>query len=236
MRFQTVFFPAVLLLTGSVLLGEVYLLGPKTGRKTGRKGFPESSFNELFERKKLMTERAVFNGYATYVEVSLIRRTLEDLLRELAIRYPDLKFRLTAAGAVGKIPRGKSSERILLVGQEDRVTVFTMELPEPAPGCRTWPPELPLPDGADPTEVIHIPGQKCLYGSFSGAAPGALPRTAGELRARGFMPVTGEAASSGGTGELFFNPKTRKLATLSIAADGTGTIILTAPDKVPENR
>ena len=209
-------------------LGEVYLEGPKWGPRAKGQRFPVRPFRELVDQKLLMTEPVVCNGVRTDMRVSLIHRTLEDLLRELRERYPDLKFNLRRGGVLFAIKLNERyRERVLLVGTNDRVTVFTMRLPEPPPAVPAWPRELVLPDGAEPDEVISFPGRGSIYGSFSGADPGALNRAAAALAARGYVSVTRESESSTGKGELFLNAAKQEMVTLSIGPDGTGTIFLT---------
>ena len=155
-------FPLAVLLLCAVSVtasGEVYLLGPKTGPRAKGQGVPTRAFRELVDAKDLMTEPVVCNGVRTEMKVSLILRPLAELLNELRVRYPDLKFNVRRGGVLFSIKLGpRWRERILLIGPSDRVTVFSMRLPEPMPKLPAWPCELPpLPDGAEAEEIIAFP-------------------------------------------------------------------------------
>jgi len=217
---------AALLLTGSLLTAEVFWPGPGRGPRDSRSGkLPQHSFRTLLDQKSLLTEPVVYNGSRTEMHVSLLHQSLESVLAELRSRYPGLKLHVSPAGVRFCIRRGKYQEKVLLIGEGGRVTAFVMELPEPLPKCPEWPAELPLPAGAEPEEVIRLSRRGTWYGAFRNAAPHALAGTAEQASGMGFVPVTGEAARSRGTGELFTNAATGELMTVSIAADGTGTVI-----------
>ena len=217
---------------GTALVGEVYLEGPKIGPRAKGSGVPDRPFRELVDQRELMTEPVICNGFRTEMRVSLIRRPMAELLRELRTRYPDLGIKLRRGGALLAIKLGgRWCERVLLVGTGDRVTVFAMRLPDPPPKVPAWPTELVLPDGAEPDEVVAFPARGSVYGSFSGADPGALNRAAAALAAQGYMPVTREAHETTGRGELFLNAAKQRIVTLSIASDGTGTIMLSPLDR-----
>ncbi len=210
-------------------LGEVYLKGPKIGPRAKGSAVPARAFRELFEAKSLMSEPVVCNGVRTEMQVSLILRPLEELLAELRARYPDLQFNLRRGGVLFSIRLGaRWRERVLLVGGDNRVTVFTMRLPDPMPKLPAWPRTLPaLPDDAEADEIIEFSKSGGVYGSFSGAGPGALSRMTADLAARGYAPVTREALSAHGKGELFLNAAKQQMITISIGPDGTGTMYFT---------
>ena len=219
---------SVLLLAAAELTAEVYLKGPRIGRMPKGQGIPGRSFLELADQKLLMTEKVVCNGVATEVKVSLIAGELAELLRELKLRYPDLKLDVRRSGVRFSIPLGKSyRERVLLVGAEGRITVFTMRLPEPMPSRPEWPSSLPLPPGAEVDEVIQFSRRGSVYAAFSGAEPGALSRVGTALAGNGFTPVTQESQTAAGTGELFMNAEKKQMLLLTIGQDGAGTMYLT---------
>ena len=234
---MTKFFLSAILIGGiwAAATGEVYLEGPRRSARPRGKAVPERAFRELVDAKDLMTEPVVCNGVRTELKTSLIRRPLAELLDELRSRYPDIKFTVRRGGVLFSIRLGdRRRERVLLVGTGDRVTCFAMLLPDPMPKLPAWPRELPpLPDGAAPDEIIEFPGNGGVYGSFSGAGPGALSRTAAALAADGYAPVTREAHSPIGRGELFLNAARQRMVTLSIGPDGTGTMYL-APLSSPK--
>jgi hypothetical protein len=218
---------AVFFLAAAELTAEVYLKGPRIERRPKGQGIPDRSFQDLVEQKNLMTEKVICNGVATEVNISLISGNLAELLRELKIRYPDLKMDIRRSGVRFSIPLGKKyQERVLLVGAEGRVTVFTMRLPVPMPSRPEWPSSLPLPPGAEVDEVIRFSRRGSIYAAFNGAEPGALNRVSSTLASYGFMPVTQESATANGTGELFMNAGKKQMLLLSIGEDGTGTMYL----------
>lgn len=217
----------ILLAMAGELRAEVYLKGPRINRHTGGKGVPVQSFSELVDQRKLMTEKVICNGVRTEIHISLIMQNLAELLRELKLRYPDLKMNIRTGGVRFSIPLGKYyREQVLLVGGEGRVTVFTMRLPVKMPSRPEWPADLPLPPGAEVDEVVQFSRRGSIYAAFSSAEPGALNRVSTTLAAGGFVPVTREAERTNGSGELFLNAGKRQMLLLSIGKDGTGTVYL----------
>ena len=174
-----------------------------------------------------MNDKVICNCAATEVKISIITGNLAELLRELKIRYPDLKMDIRRSGVRFSITLGKKyQERVLLVGAEGRITVFTMRLPVPMPSRPEWPSSLPLPPGAEVGEVIQFSRRGSIYAAFNGAEPGALNRMSATLSSLGFSSVTQESETANGTGELFLNAEKKQMLLLSIGEDGTGTMYL----------
>ncbi len=219
------FLMALLLAGGMTLSAKVYLPGPGRNPENGETRRLQS-FRDFPGQLELMTEPARFNGVLTELRVSLIKRSLEDVLRELREYDPLLKLTLRPGTVTFSIGRGKRQERVLLTGNSGSVTVFSMELPDPLPPCREWPDALPLPRGAEALETVELLNRGSAYGSFRNAAPGSLTALAGSLVQQGYIAVTAESASERGRGELFLDAKRRRILAVSIAEDGTGTLLL----------
>ena len=217
----------VMLFCAVPLHAEVYLKGPHIGTGGKGRGMPDRPFADLVNQKDLMQEKVVCNGVSTEVKISLISGSLVELLRELRMRYPDLKMKVDSSGVRFAIPLGKKyRELVLLVEADGRITAFAMRLPVPMKSRPEWPQGLPQPPGATLDEVIQFSSRGSVYAAFSGAEPGALSRMEMSLAGYGFSSVTQEAVQSGGRGDLFMNAEKKQMLHLAIGEDGTGTLFL----------
>lgn len=215
----------LLLLFANTLMAEVYWLTPRGGF-----GKPEGTrLAELADSKHLMTEPIIFNGVKSEINVSVIQRSLADLLIELKANYPDLQIKLGSDGVLLKLPALKGQrERILLVGSEilSNVTVFSMLLPEELPPPPPWPEELPVPPNATAEEMIYFENSKVWYGAFTDPAKTSesYESVKASLLQSGFLPLPGQADSNG---ETFMNSDKKVMVYISTDGEGNNVVIYT---------
>ena len=221
-------FAVWLILTAALpLAAKVYW--PGTGRG-GASGSPRRSFAEESGARHQMTEPVIFNGVSAEVHVYRLPRNLTQFLEELHRRYPELVIRKNAGGMLLHWPGAKNwRERVLLVAVpgSDVITAFAIRLPEKMPPMPPWPAEMPPISGAELQEVMVFPERHSVVVNFSGAANREIALQQGNtwLLSRGFVPVTGEALSPGGSGEIYRNSKTGELFLFTVSADGHGTMM-----------
>lgn len=201
---------ALLVMAAAVnVSAEVYLLGPGRNRGTG-----VNDLSALLPgmEKVLHTEKITVNSYGTVLEVSAVKKDIEEialLLRKMKVD------KLNISGGTLRFERKvrgtRFVERFLLIAsrKERPVTCFRMLVPEKLPPPQEWPPELPpLPSGAIITSVTRL-ADGGICGEFRDAPqpPHIMLRNVDALmRNRKMFPAGNEIASrNGGRGEIFYD-------------------------------
>ncbi|MBR7139118.1 MAG: hypothetical protein IKD44_06195 [Lentisphaeria bacterium] len=206
------------------LTAEVYLLGPGRGRNAADR---ELSAVLPGVEKILHSERITVNSFASTLEVSAVKKDIEEIALLLKRMKAD---KLAISGGTIRFERKvKGSalvERYLLIAsRKDRpVTCFKMLVPEKLPPPQEWPSELPpLPAGAVITAVTRL-ADGGICGEFRSApqAPHILLRNVDALmRNRKMFPAGNEIASrNGGRGEIFFDKNAIVWVTFSDSGNG----------------
>ncbi|MGE4563601.1 MAG: hypothetical protein AB7F32_01910 [Victivallaceae bacterium] len=155
---------------------EVYWLGPKVSG--GGADVPGAAFDSLLEMKRAIQEPVIFNGIDTEMRVYVINTPLDELVRELKIRYPKLVIENLGGNLRMSWPVGRNyREQVLLTGggRLGNVTAFAMQMPVKRISPIPVPENVPVPPGAAVTESLVMKKSGVATVAFD------LPEGAGRL-------------------------------------------------------
>lgn len=215
-----------MLLAGALsdLGAEVYLLGPGRGRY-GQGDILEGVLPGM--EKVLHKEKISVNSHETRLEVSAVRRDIEEIA--LLLKKMKVEKLQISGGTIRferKVKNSSLVERFLLVASRKNrpVTCFRILVPDKLPPPAHWPPELPpLPPGAVITAVTRL-ADGGICGEFRNAQEPAyvqLRRVDAQMRNRKMFPAGNEIGSkSGGRGEIFYDR--RSIVWVSFSDTGHG--------------
>lgn len=218
----------ILLLTGGGLSADVFSLFPF--RKGSAAGSGSSGVDNVLHGSLLWTEEVEINGRRLELEVSLVNRTLQEVLSELRGQFKKRAAAVNSNSLLFEIPLDSGArKRYYLVALQGIVPVLQFSLVLPAGFRRNspanWPSELPLPPGASPTAVMRLPKRKSVYGAFhsSFSPQQTLADVTRSLLAQGWKGAgKGDASSHSASGEVFLHGEKQEIMIVSIQNTSRG--------------
>ncbi|MBO4648108.1 MAG: hypothetical protein J5806_08125 [Lentisphaeria bacterium] len=184
---------------------------------------------------RLWKEEVVINGHHLELEVALVNRTLEDVLREFRGQFKNGAAAKNSNSLLFEIPQSNGAKkRCYLVDLGGIVPMLQFSLLLPADFNRkntvgVWDPELPLPSGASAQSLMRFPKRKSIYGTFQ--SPFSIRQTLSDLvrtlESRGWRNVGGETAvNADAGGEVFLQEKRNEIMIISVKdlPDGRGSV------------
>ena len=205
----------LLLMSVLPLRADVFSLYPFRG---GGGGVAE--FENALNGSRLWKEEVVINGHHLELEVALVNRTLEDVLREFRGQFKNGAAAKNSNSLLFEIPQSNGAKkRCYLVDLGGIIPMLQFSLLLPADFNRKntvglWDPELPLPPGASAQSLMRFPKRKSVYGTFQSpfSTRQTLPDMIRTLESRGWRNVGGETAvNADASGEVFLQEKRNEI-------------------------
>ena len=212
--------PLLLLSASLPLRADVFSLFPF---RSGGGGI--SDLENAVNGNRLWSEEVVINGYRLELEVALVNRTLNEVLREFRARFRKGAAAMNSNSLLFEIPQANGSKkRCYLVELGGIVPMLQFSLLLPA-GFRSkkkstdWDQELPLPAGASVQTLMRFPNRKSIYGIFESpfASRQTLSDLVRSLETRGWRNMGGETAvNADASGEVFLREKRNEIMIISV--------------------
>ena len=203
---------------------DVFTLWPK-GKSTGQ------GLDTFLKSTPLINEAVRINGIKAELKLSLVRMSLDEILRLLKKKFPSAKF---ASGGDSILVKQKLKngwhKRLLLIyfGELAPVLQISITLPPKLPKPSRWPQTLEMTSDGIPLRYMYFPKRGTWYGSFkTSLEPSqALGEVRDSLTAQGWNPVTGESSPSyRGRGEIFLRKKPFSIMLINFSESGVATVL-----------
>lgn len=224
MQFKKIVIIAIIAWSSVAAHAEVFTLWPK-GKSTGQ------ALDTFLKSTSLMKEPIRINGAKSELKLSLIRRSLTEILTLLKNKFPDAKFAVSGDSILvkQKILNGWR-KRLLLVyfGDFFPILQISMTLPPKLPKPSRWPDSLIMTSDGIPLRYIYFPKRGTWYGMFKTTMDPsqALAEVSSSLKAQGWAPITGESSPNyRGQGEMFLKKKPLSILLINFSKSGAATVI-----------
>ena len=224
MQFKKIAIIAIIIWASVAAHAEVFTLWPK-GKSTGQ------DLDTFLKSTSLINEPVRINGAKAELKLSLIRRSLREILTLLKKKFPDAKFAVGGDSILvkQKLPNGWH-KRLLLVyfGDFFPILQISMTLPPKLPKPSRWPDSLIMSSDGIPLRYMYFPKRGTWYGMFKTAMDPSqgLAEVSSSLKAQGWAPITGESSPNyQGRGEMFLKKKPLSILLINFSQSGIATVI-----------
>ncbi len=183
-----------------------------------------------FKPRNVFEQKLILNGQDLTLRLGLVDMSLMDLLADLKTSFPDAAFAAGGNTLLVKYDlKNGWKQRLLLIyfGERFPVLQFSLQFPPVLTRVPEWPRCLPITVDGKPLRVIAMPGRKSWFGVFKTDLPAtaALHAVSADLKAAGWLPFTGEAATAlNGRGELFIRKQPLSVMLVNLTSRGIATV------------
>ena len=208
------------------LAAEVFSLFPF------RSGTMNLSADNAVHGSRLWTEEVDINGHAIELEVSLVKQTMQEAVRDLRGKFGNGAAAMNANSLLFEVPLASGAKkRYYLVELKGMIPMlcFSLVLPRNFRQSRSgsWPSELPLPPGAVSGTVMRFPKRSSVYGTFRSPFPPqqTLADLVRDLLNHDWKIMGRENTSSfQASGEIFLREKKQEILIVSVQNSDSGSI------------
>ena len=224
MQLKKIIIFAIIAWASVAVYAEVFTLWPK-GKSTGQ------DLDTFLRSTSLINEPIRINGAKAELKLSLIKKSLTEILTLLKKKFPGAKFAVSGDSILvkQKLPSGWH-KRLLLVyfGDFFPVLQISMTLPPKLPRPSRWPDSLIMTSDGIPLRYIYFPKRGTWYGMFKTSMDPSqgLAEVSSSLKAQGWAPISGESSPNyQGRGEMFLKNKPLSILLINFSQSGIATVI-----------
>jgi len=223
MRLKNIIILCIFAFMSITTYAEVFTLWPK-GKSTG----PE--LDTFLKSTALISEPVRINDTRAELKLSLVRMSLNEILRLIKKKFPSAKFAIGGDSILikQKLPNGWH-KRLLMVyfGEFFPILQLSITLPPKLPRPSRWPKTLAITSDGIPLRYMYFPKRKSWYGMFKTTMEPsqALAEVSSSLTAQGWAAITGESSSRyQGRGEIFLKKKPLAIIMINFSESGIATV------------